>query len=236
VRTLTVLAGVVAGMASFGIGEKIYRIIQPGLVDQIAPRSGNHVMLPTFDTRVVADTSNASLAFGTLGFCLGGLLGLVGGLARRSTVAAIRAGLLGAVLGTAVGACASRALLPVFLRALNDYQVDNMLIPVLMHGLIWGLIGASAGLAFAVGLGERRLVGHALMAGLVGALLGSIAFDLVGGVLYVNDGTVKPISESWQTRLMARVMVTIGTAVALVLFVPALRDDVAKHHKPVGAG
>ena len=227
------LAGVVAGLASFGIGEKIYRIIQPRLVDQIAARSGNHVMRPTFETRVVADTSNASLAFGTLGFCLGGLLGLVGGLARRSTVAADLGGVVRRGLGHWRGRGASPRVLPVFLRALDDYQVDNMLIPMLMHGLIWGLIGASAGLAFAVGLGERRLVGHALMAGLVGALLGSIAFDLVGGVLYVNDWTVKPISESWQTRLMARVMVTIGTAVALVLFVPALRDDVAKHHKPV---
>jgi len=61
--------------------------------------------------------------------------------------------------------------------------------------LIWGLLGASAGLAFAVGLGERRRLGRALIAGLVGAVLGAVAFEFIGAVFFTLAETEEPISK-----------------------------------------
>ena len=82
-RWLLVLAGLVAGLVAFGIGEVIYNIIPPELV--VHDVSGNKVMLPTLATLIVAATKNSALTFGALGTCLGGALGFAGGLARRST-------------------------------------------------------------------------------------------------------------------------------------------------------
>ncbi len=227
VRTLTMLGGILAGLASFGVGEAIYHIIPAKLVLQTG-HFGMKVMGATQQTQMTADAENASLAFGALGLYLGGFLGIAGGLARRSTIAAITGGLLGVLLGAALGAGVSRAVLPAFLKVLDDYQVNDLLIPVLTHALIWGLVGASAGLAFAVGLGERRLVGQAVFAGVAGAVLGSIAFDMIGATFFTSAWTAQPISHTWPTRLMARLLVTIGTAVALALLIPT-RDNVAKH-------
>jgi len=234
-RMLIVLGGLLAGLVSFGVGETIYKMIAPEHVPQTFVEFGvRHVIAPSPETERVADAQNGALAFGALGLCLGGFLGIAGGLARRSTFGAVTGGLVGVVLGAALGAGVSRAVLPPILKAVEDYWADgfsvySLLVPVATHGLIWGLVGASAGLALAVGLGERRLVSHALMAGLVGAVLGSIAFDLIGATYFLGGGTDKPISHTWPTRLMARLLVTIGTAVALVLFLPAPRDVVAKH-------
>ena len=240
-RTLTLLAGLLAGLASFGVGEATYQIVPPELVPQIG-HFGAKVMAPSQATQMTADTKNASLAFGALGLCLGGFLGIAGGLARRSASMAVTRGLLGGVLGGACGAGVSLAVLPFFLRSLGDYSSPELpflkwlgdysptelLIPIIMHGLICGLVGASAGLALAIGLGDRRLFGQAMMAGLAGAVLGSIAFDIIGVLFFLNAWTVKPISETWPTRLLARVLVAVGTAVALALLVPAPQDDVSK--------
>jgi hypothetical protein len=218
-RSLAALGALLAGLVAFGVGEAINNLIPPALVEQNI--SGNKVMLPDLETNIVASTRNGALAFGVLGLCLGGCLGLAGGQARRSTPASLTAALLGSVLGLALGACLSLALLPSLLRARYYYSEYDIAISLVMHGLIWGLLGASAGLAFAVGLGERRLVGRAFTAGLVGAVLGAVVYELIGAVFFPAADTDEPISESWPTRLLARLLVAGGTAAALVLLRPA---------------
>jgi hypothetical protein len=82
------------------------------------------------------------------------------------------------------------------------------------------LLGALAGLAFAVGLGERPLWVRALTAGFIGALVGAVAFELIGAVAFPGAKTDDPISRTWATRLMARLLVTAATAAALTLVLP----------------
>jgi len=234
-RKLAALGGILAGLASFGAGEALDKIIPAALVAQTAQSSNQPVMGPTPETEKVAAVKNAALAFGALGLCLGGFLGIAGGLARRSTFAAVTGGLLGASLAAIVGAGVSLALLPRFLAAQTRFPQNELIISVSMHGLIWGLVGASAGLAFAGGLGERRVVGGALAGGLVGAVLGAVAFDMIGAAFFEAADTLMPISETWPTRLMARLLVTIGTATALVFFLLEPRDAVARHQADIAA-
>jgi hypothetical protein len=216
-RWLVPLAGLLAGLIAFGVGEAIYKVIPVELVLQDVMMTNQKVMLPSLKTENAAMAKNAALAFAVLGVCLGGLLGMAGGLARRSMVAAVTAGLLGATLGLVLGAGLSLLVLPFSLQAQFDYFDQDLLIALVTHALICGLLGASAGLAFAVGLGERRLLGQALTAGLMGAVLGAGCFELIGAAFFASAATVKPISETWPTRLLAQLLMTIGTATSLGL-------------------
>src|SRR5262245_38814655 len=92
-RRLVMLAGVLAGLIAFGVGEATYKLI-PGKIVAI-PTMGTIVYAPTAATQAVADVRNAALAYGVLGFCLGGCLGIAGGLARRQPAATVTAGLIG---------------------------------------------------------------------------------------------------------------------------------------------
>jgi hypothetical protein len=228
-RKLAALGGLLAGLASFGVGEVVYGIIPPKPVQQKDSMSGKLVMRPSVASVNVSKAKNASLAFGALGLCLGGLMGVAGGLARRSISATVTAGLLGLISGTVLGAGISLALFPLVIMAQHDYQDSELIIALIIHGLIWGLVGASAGLALAIGLGERRLVGRALTAGLVGAVLGAVVYELLGAVFFTSANTHYPISETWSTRLMATLLVTIGTAAALILFLSEPQEVVARH-------
>ena len=133
----------------------------------------------------------------------------------------IAAGLIGAVLGLASGAGFSFAVLPLFLRTAPIYPEYDLILSMIMHGSIWGATGAVAGLAFGVGTGERRLLGRSLLAGFIGAVLGAVVFDLVGVFLFPTGTTGEPISATWVTRLMARLLVTIATAGVMILLLPS---------------
>lgn len=212
------LAGLLAGLAAFGIGEMVHELI-PAAKEEVNTM-GRLIMLPTVKTTSVAGTWNGALTFGLFGVCLGGLLGMAGGLARRSGRAILVAGLLGAILGLTVGAGVSFAVLPLFFHAEPLYPQYELILSISMHGSIWGLTGAAAGMAFAVGLGQRRMYGRALAAGFVGGVLGAIAFDLIGVLLFPLGNTGEPISTTWPTRLTARLLVALATTAFVILLLP----------------
>jgi len=216
-RRLLVVGGLLAGALAFAVGEAVYGLIPATAVTQTA--LGLSRLTPTVATENVAAARNGALAFGVLGLFLGGCLGLAGGLARRSSFA-VAAGGLGSALGFAAGVGASLALLPFCISSRIRYPDNDLLISFVMHGTIWGLLGALAGLAFAVGLGERPLWVRALFAGLVGALIGAVAFDLIGVVAFPGAKTDDPISRTWVTRLMARLLVTVATAATVGRVLP----------------
>ncbi len=213
-----VLTGVLAGLIAFALGELLYKAIPTKLV----PRDlmGTTIMVPSLETTTAAATKNAALAFGALGFCLAGSLGIVGGLGRRPVSSPVRGGLLGAILGLTLGAGLPLGVLPWSLLAQVDYPDHDLILSLATHAVIWGLLGASAGLAFCIGLGERRLLGAAFIAGFAGAVVGAIVFELIGGAFFGLAETGKPISKTWLTRLMARLLVAVGTSVAVAMSLP----------------
>jgi hypothetical protein len=222
-RWLVTLGALLAGLVAFGVGEMVYRIIPAQKILQSVMMTNAKVMLPTPATENTAAVRNGALTFGLWGLCLSGALGVAGGLARRSPLAATRGGLLGAILGLALGAGLSLGLLPAFLAQQNRYSDNDqivLLISLVMHGLIWGMLGASAGLAFAVGFQEPSLLHQASIAGFLGAVAGTVAFELAGGLFFPLAATHQPISETWPTRLLARLLVTLAVGGALMLVLP----------------
>ena len=137
-------------------------------------------------------------------------------------MATASAGLLGLLLGAGLGAGVSLATLSAFAKAQFTFSEYDIFLSMAMHGLIWGLCGAEAGLAFAVGLGGgRRRLALAPAAGLVGAVLGAIAFELAGAGLFPLASTGDPVSTTWASRLTARLLVALATAAAVILILPA---------------
>src|SRR5262249_3452312 len=100
----------------------------------------------------------------------------------------------------------------------------DLLVPLLTHLALWSGTGLAAGLAFGIGshmTPRSRLIGAAL-AGLAGAVLGTIVFDLGGAVLFPMVRTVDPFSLSAEARLMARLCLAgcVGLVAALSLPAP----------------
>jgi Beta-lactamase len=138
----------------------------------------------------------------------------------------------------------SYAMTPLqsFADARVAYLDYDILISMGMHGLTWGLAGMAGGLAFAVGLGRRKLLLRAAVAVLARAVLGAIALDLVSAFLFPLAHTGDPVSTTWPSRLVARLWVTAAIAgcVALVLpgpprprrRIPGRRSRGAADHEP----
>ncbi|HEV3341636.1 MAG TPA: hypothetical protein VG125_14820 [Pirellulales bacterium] len=207
----SILAAVVAGVVAWLIGETNLVWVAPKGVAQLV--LGHPFTAPTAQTKQIAELATAVRLHGVFGALLGLALGAVGGLARRSRRSALTGALLGVGLGAAAGSSATVAGLPLYYRFRDSFTSD--LVPsLLMHCGIWATIGASAAVALAVGAGrgQSRLV-RALLGGAMGALLGAVAFEILGAMFFANDQTGEPISTTAATRLLARLLVATFTAI-----------------------
>jgi hypothetical protein len=211
---LALAAGLAAGFASWYGGEKVAEVFKPGL--HVVREHGIEAMRPSTEEQHGADLKNAAMAFSILGGILGLFLGAAGGFVRGRWADALKAGAVGLVLGTAVGAGASAAVVPVYLRV-YDPLWDNLIPPLLAHGAIWSTIGAMAGLAFGIGLGGRAAAVRCLIGGFLGGFLGAAAFDTIAVGAFPFDRTFQPISLSSSSRMVARLCVTLFTAVGVVI-------------------
>jgi hypothetical protein len=161
-----------------------------------------------------------------LGAFLGLSLGLAGGLARRSSRAGIAAGLLGMVLGGVLGAGLSLAGSPLFFKAKNQFEDQQLILGLVLHGVIWGAIGAVGGLAFGQGLGVPGLRRHTVLGGLLGALIGTAIADFAGGAFFPLGGADQPISETWMTRVMSCLLVGIFVGLGIARSIPSTCREV----------
>ena len=221
---LTLGAGLLAGVGSWLIGEATVSVFNP-------PRTPFEMMGQTlfkarFEDQLAADAKNATLAFAVLGGLLGLSLGVAGGLAWRSTRAGATAGGFGLVLGVLVACGVSLLILPIYYRAVErspEEMSHDVLLPLLVHGGIWSACGLSGGVAFGIGIGKGRgRLTNAALGGLIGGALGAVLYEIVGVVLFADSKTTNPISLTWHTRLLARLLVATlaGMLVAAVVNMP----------------
>jgi hypothetical protein len=205
-------AGLLAGAVSWLVGEASLNTFRPKMQRMMTPAGPMIGATAAEQTR--ADARNAALAFAVQGACLGLALGLAGGLARGAAGGGAVAGLAGAVLGGALALGAAVALQPVYDRNVQLDQVDqDLTVPLLVHGGIWGVAGLAGGLAFGLGLrGRRDLIARAAVGGLVGALLATFVFEFTGAIMFPEAKTTRPLSLTWGSRLLARALVGLLAA------------------------
>jgi hypothetical protein len=221
---LTLVAGAFAGFVAWLGGEACLDRIKP---PRHAVNSKGLVLNITNRREIaVADAKNAGLAFALLGASLGTGLGVAGGVARRSARKATAAALIGLIVGAGGGAGMSLALLPAYngYKARNaDEAARDLILPLLVHSGIWSAVGGLAGLAYGLGLGERRRVPRIMLGGLVGAAVGTMAYELIGAAAFPAAQTTQFVSATWPTRLFARLVVAVCAAAGMVLAANAPR-------------
>ena len=162
-----------------------------------------------------AATRNAAVAYGLLGASLSISLGVTAGhfLGRRSIPRVLAAGLAGLALGASLGAASSYVLTPVYFNRLGTADIT---LTVLVHLGIWAAVGASAGLAFAIGLGDRKRFVESMVGGMIGAALAAVLFD-VGGVFLPLAHTERPLAEAASTRLAAALLLSLFVVVGILV-------------------
>ena len=211
----TLLAATLAGVGAWLGGEGNLRRFVPAV--RMVMVMGTSTNMPTFEEKVKAERRNASLGNGILGGALGLALGLAGGLARGSIRSAAVAGLAGAVLGLGAGVGASELALPVYFRQLDKGAEDlskDVLFPLMIHAACWSFMGAAAGVALAFGAGaDRSRILSAAVAGLIGAAIGAVAYEMIGALAFPGDKTTDPIAAEWAPRLIAKLSVALLAAV-----------------------
>jgi hypothetical protein len=207
-------AGLVAGLAAWLIGEQSLHLFTPARVWRTGKVDAVSRLKPTIATVRAADTKNAALAFSILGASLALALGGAGGFAQRSSRQALTAGLAGLVFGGALVPAVTLTALPLYYRAKDlDRSQDDLVLSLGTHVGIWSMVGVGGGLALGLGLGGRGRLVSALGGGLVGAALGTVVFEFLGAVAFpIEAYTAEPISNTPGSRLLARLLVAIGTS------------------------
>jgi hypothetical protein len=217
-RFLTLVAGLLAGVSAWYVGE--------ATLDHFKPSAEAAADLYRFTRlnkeQAIANGRNGAVAFGALGGILGLVLGLAGGLSRRSPTAALIAGLVGLVLGTVAGALPAFGVMPWQWDHRNDDPGTlDLSMPLMTCAALWTGLGATAGLAYGLGRAGFRPgpLFSATLGGVIGAVLGTAFYEVVGALAFPFDHTAYPISLSTVTRLLARVSVagfaTLGTLLLL---------------------
>jgi hypothetical protein len=223
---ITLGAALIAGVASGLIGERTYDRFQPpaSVAEATDALSLNLTALNAETAK--ANGRNGALVFGTLGGLLGLGLGMAGGLSRRSVQGAVTGALLGLLLGAVAGALPSFVMMPwQWHHRQDNADSDSVMLPILLHGGLWGVLGAAAGLAFGLGrwgLKPVRLVQGAV-GGLVGAVLGAVVHDAIGFAVFPLERTDEAFASSRGARLMAHLCVAVCVAAGAVLVAGANR-------------
>jgi hypothetical protein len=201
---VAVAAGLVAGVIAWAIGEATL-VPEAGYQDK-----KEHIHLAVS----AAGIRNGTISFAALGAATGLALGLAGGLIGRSALRAAVAGATGLLLGGGVAVALSWLILPVY----YEHSASGDLIYSLMvHGGIWTAVGATAGLAFGLGLGSWRAALRGKLGGACAALLAAVIYEFAGGIFFPQAMTDRPISQTWETRLLTRLLVPLLTAIGVVL-------------------
>jgi hypothetical protein len=204
-------AAFIAAFLAWGVGEKMYGYYRPK-----ATASSRDFRVLNREERI-AEQKNTAVAFGVFGAILGMLSGVAGGASRRSILRSASAALAGILLGGVGSALASYELAPIFARFYSD-ETPSLLLPFLVRGGIWSIVGLSAGLVLGWGWQGFPGIPRGLVGGLAGGVCGTIAFELLNAVLFPGDRNDAVIPSSMPARLLAYLFVAIGVAWGAVLF------------------
>jgi len=207
------MAGViVGGIASVVILEMLMVSYEPS----VRPDLGNRPAPEDVAKIGKAYIQRGSLSYAATGTLVGLMLGLAGGIARRSVKAAALAGLVGLLVGGIVeGGVARLSLWLIYMKF--EPGPEEMLHSLLSHEALWDAVGLTGGLAFGLGLGGKHRWWKTAFGGLIGAAMATVVFEFLGALVFSTHGTHQPLADSLETRALAQIMIPLGTAIGAVL-------------------
>lgn len=208
---IALAAAVVAGVASWGLGEQAAGRFRPPISAPVAGFPTPEQAAATKAGFQRGEAVESAVAFGIMGALLGCCLGAAGGLALGAGRPALKAAIGGAVVGALVGSSAGWFVTPLYFQY-NKAEGDDLLQAILTQCGIVAPLGAVGGAAFGKGFGGRPAALQAILGGVVGAVVGALVFQLVGAIALPLDGASKPLSDTSVSRLAARLVVAIPIA------------------------
>jgi hypothetical protein len=214
---IVLAGGLVAGLAGFGFGEFAPQLVPPSYDLPRAIRGDRFRVLGEHARRLRASQDQAAtLSYGVLGALLGLALGAAGGLARRSPRAAFTAAPIGLVLGAAAGTATTFLLLPWYHASHGLPSPDNATQEL---GLA---LATHGGIWVAVGAAAGLALGLGLGGGRVArAIIGGILGAAVATVLYEFGGAIVfPRDKTFEPTAMAPAARLLAH-LAVALFVSA---------------
>jgi hypothetical protein len=174
-----------------------------------------------------AEKMNAALAMGILGAALGLTFGAAGGLYRRSSRRAIASGALGLACGSAIGATVPVLIVPWFY--LYEGRPPNPSLPLFFHGVIYSAVGAVGGFFFGLGSSGWKEAVRAMLAAALGAILGSIIYDVFQTIALPLAWDFSPMPGTAGSRLLAHLIMSVC---AIFCVVDVLRGRHADRAQP----
>jgi hypothetical protein len=229
-RTWSIIlaASTLAGLCAFGLGEVSPRLFPPSTYFAPEIRARPSLLAQEILRRSLLFSDRAAAAAnGGMGLLLGLALGAAGGLARRSSRAAIAAGFTGMVLGGIAGAATSYLVLPHYnaarIATIDDDQNVDLGLGLLTRGAIWLTIGAAAGVALGLGLGGGPPVARAVFGGIPGAGIATVIHEFGGALVFPLAETFRPLAVTPTARLTDHLLIALCVATGAFWAVQHLR-------------
>jgi hypothetical protein len=197
---MVLTGGLLAGLAGFAFGEYALQLFAPSLV--LPPEiRGDQTRAPLEHARRVRESQDraATLSYGVLGALLGLALGAAGGMARRSPRAAITAALIGLVLGAAAGAGTTFLLLPWYHVFHAIPSPENATQELCLALATHAGIWVAVGTAAGLALGLSQGGGRVAQA-IIGGILGAA---LATAIYEFGGAVVFPLDRTLQPTAMA---------------------------------
>ena len=213
VWTGVLLGALLAAVGAWLVGESKKLDVTPAKAWY--KTQGGEVLGETYETRLVAANKTASRVNGVYGALLGLALGLAGGLAAgRPGSAGVAAG-VGLIAAAAVGAVAPLVVVPLYNR-LAGVHMEDLAPAILMHCALWAPIGAAAGLALGVGLGERWRSLRVALGGALGVVVGVGVYELLGALAFPVAKTHEPTAMEALPRLLMFLLTALPAAACAI--------------------
>jgi hypothetical protein len=197
---MVLAGGLLAGLAGFGFGEFAPRLVPPSL-DLPPEIRADRSRVPIENARRLRESEDraATLSYGVLGALLGLALGAAGGLARHSPRAAIPAALIGLVLGATAGTGTTFLLLPWYHAHRAVPNPENATQELGLALATHGGIWVAVGAAAGLALG-LGLGGGRVTRAIMGGILGAAA----AAVIYEFGGAIIfPLDKTFRPTAMA---------------------------------
>jgi hypothetical protein len=207
VWTIVLSTAVVAGLISWLGGEAAYGLFKPRLF-VVHLLDGSTSLQPSIPSLRAADVKNTALALGILGAVTALAMSFAGGLVTGSPARGVMVGLGTLAVGALVSVLATFALFPLLHRQPVP-DPNDMLTPVLVQAGIWMIVGAMAGISFAIGMRRDRHLAAATVAACLAALLATVVYHLLIGGLLTDLGPTMLIPGTSGLRLIAVLTATI---------------------------
>ncbi|MFM7591336.1 MAG: hypothetical protein ACKO85_06025 [Isosphaeraceae bacterium] len=210
---LLLLFPILAGLASWALAEQTGNLAQVPL--EISSKNYQFAELNAATIKV--NVINGALVYGGLGLLVSVavvLAVLAGGAGSgRASACVIMALLMGVLAGT----LPCLVVMPLQYQSRNDDpSVLDLTMPLVYHAGLWLPIGLAAGLAFGFARSGSLKAGmNDAVAGLIGALFGTLFYEFLGAILLPMDKTVEPVAVTPQARMLAHLSVAAGIALSL---------------------